>query len=393
MAVKLDLDRRSFLTLGAAGGSFVLLPSSLAADAPHSRPRLVLMVARGGLDGLAFAPPLHDARHLDLRRAIAIPGGVALPFDRDFGLHPKLGAFAAVVNEGNVRLAPAAALWAPDRSHFHAQHLLETGASPGLAGESGWLRRAADRLWPGGAQAVSVGSASSWILSGATAGPSLNVDRVEPAPEAFLNALARLYQDETRLKFALRDLRRLQALDGVSRPPSPDPEAVVMASETAGRLLAAEGGPSVALLTFQGFDTHVGQGGAEGGFASRLEIVDRALARLRVGLGPAWRRTAVLLITEFGRTAQVNGSGGTDHGTASAAVLAGGAVKPGGLLGDWPGLAHGALFEGRDVRPSLDVRALLKGVLSEHFGLGEPALSHEIFPGSAGVRPLSGLIA
>jgi uncharacterized protein (DUF1501 family) len=152
------------------------------------------------------------------------------------------------------------------------------------------------------------------------------------------------------------------------------------------------GGPQIAALSLDGFDTHAGEGAASGLLAIRLAYLDAVLDGLHSGLGPEWKNTVVVVATEFGRTARINGTGGTDHGTASTALLLGGALKRGGIVGDWPGLKESALFENRDLAPTLDMRALFKGVLAEHLGVERTALDTAVFPGSAAVKPVAGLV-
>jgi uncharacterized protein (DUF1501 family) len=152
-------------------------------------------------------------------------------------------------------------------------------------------------------------------------------------------------------------------------------------------------GFQVAAISLDNFDTHANQGGAQGQLATRLSYVDAFIDGLRAGLGPAWRDTAVVLATEFGRTASINGTNGTDHGTASTALILGGAIRRGGVIGDWPTLARNRLFENRDVYPTLDMRGLFKGVLRDHLGIDRAALDRVVFPDSASVTPVGGLIA
>jgi uncharacterized protein (DUF1501 family) len=152
-------------------------------------------------------------------------------------------------------------------------------------------------------------------------------------------------------------------------------------AETAGHMIAAPDGPRIAVLDAQGWDTHAGEGAAEGQLAGRLGGLDQVLDALRTGLDTEWSRTAVLICTEFGRTVQVNGTGGTDHGTGAAAFLLGGAVRGGRVLADWPGLAARHRYEGRDLKPTTDLRSLAKGILRDHLGLPETKLA-EVFPGS-----------
>ena len=152
-------------------------------------------------------------------------------------------------------------------------------------------------------------------------------------------------------------------------------------------------GPQIVGLSLDGWDTHANQGAAEGQLANRLANLDALVDGLSNGLGPEWANTVVVVATEFGRTAKINGTGGTDHGTASTALLLGGAIKAGGIVGDWPTLASNRLFENRDLAPTLDMRALFKGVLAEHLGVDRRALDTVIFPDTSAIATPAGLIA
>jgi uncharacterized protein (DUF1501 family) len=153
------------------------------------------------------------------------------------------------------------------------------------------------------------------------------------------------------------------------------------------------GGPQLAAVSLDGFDTHANQGSTQGQLATRLAYLDAVLDGVSKGMGPGWKDTAVVVVTEFGRTAHVNGTGGTDHGTASTALLLGGALKKGGIVGDWPTLSQAKLFENRDTAPTLDMRGLFKGLLVGQFGMDRRALDTAVFPGSEAVAPTTGLIA
>jgi uncharacterized protein (DUF1501 family) len=155
--------------------------------------------------------------------------------------------------------------------------------------------------------------------------------------------------------------------------------------------LRRDDGPQVAVFDTTGWDTHANEGNAEGQLAGRLAALDSGLRTLKDELGPTWANTAVLLATEFGRTAATNGTRGTDHGTATVAFLLGGAVQGGRVLTDWPGLSSRALYQGRDLKPTSDLRSALKGVLSDHLLVSSAALESTVFPGSANARPIAGL--
>jgi uncharacterized protein (DUF1501 family) len=161
---------------------------------------------------------------------------------------------------------------------------------------------------------------------------------------------------------------------------------------TAGRMLGAADGPRIAVVETTGWDTHLNQGAEQGALAWRFGALDRALESLRTALGPAWSKTAVLTATEFGRTVAVNGTRGTDHGTASCAFLLGGAVAGGRVLCDWPGLAQAQLHDGRDLKPTTHLHSICKSVLHEQFGVDMTKLDRIVFPDSSAVKPMEGLI-
>jgi uncharacterized protein (DUF1501 family) len=167
----------------------------------------------------------------------------------------------------------------------------------------------------------------------------------------------------------------------------------VQLASGAGKLLADPAGPRLAAISYDGWDTHAAEGAGEGRLAGLLTALDASLAALKTSMGSAWDQTAVVVITEFGRTARINGTEGTDHGTATTALLMGGAIKGGRVIADWPGLKTAQLYEQRDLAPTTDLRAVLKGMLRDHLGISESALATKVFPGSIGVKPMDGLIA
>jgi uncharacterized protein (DUF1501 family) len=161
----------------------------------------------------------------------------------------------------------------------------------------------------------------------------------------------------------------------------------------AARFLARADGPRIGALAFDGWDTHANDGALDGRLAALLSALDAAIAAIETNMGAAWRETVVAVITEFGRTARINGTDGTDHGTGTAAILIGGALKGGRVIADWPGLRDGDLHERRDLKPTTDLRAVLKGLLRDHVRVDETALATKVFPDSVAVKPLAGLLA
>lgn len=383
------LNRRTLLAGAVALGAGAGWASPTAWGVPQpERPRLVLVALEGGADGLSLAPP-REAAYAALRRSLAIRS--PLPFDADFGLHPALKQVAAMAAAGEVRLAPAAASPTLTRSHFLESDILQSGFVDPRGARTGWLNRAVAALAPGQPlAAVTLEPAAAVAAAGPTPfGAAMPGGGLHPE---MAWRLSELYRDAPDLQRLVETGRRVRSEVERATPALTlgEPGEVANA-RVAGRLLAAPEGPSAAFLSVQGFDTHVGQGADAGALAGRLAMLDAVLGALKAECGRAWEKTAVIVHTEFGRTARPNGGGGTDHGAAGAALLLGGAVKAGAGLGDWPGLR--TLHEDRDLLPGLDLRRLFKGVLAEHWGLDRRLLETEIFPDSLGAPALGGLIA
>jgi uncharacterized protein (DUF1501 family) len=229
--------------------------------------------------------------------------------------------------------------------------------------------------------------------------------RVLPTGDDTTMRLLDLYRHtDTKLANVLENHVGLTAIahaGGMEQKPGGPNAALGMAqlrayfSETAGtaaKFLAQSEGPRVGALALDGWDSHYNEGIATGRLAQLLGALDGALAAVESNMGPAWRETVVVLITEFGRTARINGTEGTDHGTATVALLAGGALKGGRVIADWPGLKTANLFENRDLKPTTDLRAVLKGLLKDHLRANDRALIADGFPGSDDIRPMEGLV-
>jgi uncharacterized protein (DUF1501 family) len=164
------------------------------------------------------------------------------------------------------------------------------------------------------------------------------------------------------------------------------------AAGAAAKFLSRPDGPRVGALAFDGWDTHINEGAAKGRLADLLGALDGAIAAIETNMGDAWHETVVALVTEFGRTAHINGNDGTDHGIATAALFAGGALKGGRVVADWPGLKDADLHDKRDLKPTTDLRSVLKGLLRDHLRVDERPLEATVFPDSAAARPTRGLL-
>ena len=369
--------------------------SSLALAAAPTDKRLVVVLLRGAMDGMAAVVPYGDPDLAALRPGLTgappgQPGGV-LDLGGFFGLHPALAGLHGLYASGEMLAVHAIAGPYRTRSHFDAQDYMESGAERRLA--SGWLNRAVAAMPGRPAGALAVGVQVPLLLRGtATVGTYAPQSAATPAPELLARIADLMHADPLlgpAVAEGLHDRGFSGAtLAGMDKPAGgPGPGAFAALAGAAGKLLAAPDGPRVAAMEAGGWDTHAGQAGRLQG---PLRALDAGLMALREGLGGAWRQTAVLVMTEFGRTARVNGTGGTDHGTGGAAFLLGGAVAGGRVLADWPGLGAGKLFEDRDLQPTRDLRALSAGLLAGHLGLPAAALAG-VFPGGA-VAPMAGLL-
>jgi uncharacterized protein (DUF1501 family) len=382
------LTRRSFL---ASCGAAAVLPGLTLAKAPTDR-RLAVIVLRGGMDGLAAVVPLGDPDHKTARGALALSGEAVRPLDTFFALHGALEPLLPYYKKGQVLAVHAVASPYRERSHFDGQDVLEGGGARPHALNDGWLNRALKLLGPVPAMAFGQGvplalrgeaAVSSWAPA---ALPGLSPDTIR--------RLATLYKEDRLLAHALEEGVQMEAfvddvLGGDMERGMSGGRDFAKLADAAGRLMASEEGPRVAVLDLGGWDTHTGQGGRMAQPLSRLAAGIVALAE---ALGPAWSRTVVVAASEFGRTVAANGTNGTDHGTAGAVLLAGGAVKGGRVVADWPGLAKAKLHQGRDLRPTADLRSVFKGILHGHLGIDRKRLDGIVFPDSAGAKALDGLV-
>jgi uncharacterized protein (DUF1501 family) len=404
---KLDTGRRRFL---AGAGAFALstaLPDVLFAKTGGSS-RLVVIILRGALDGLAAVPPYADPDYAGLHRelAIAAPGAAdgALALDREFGLHPSFAFLHERFAAGELVVFHAVASPYRDRSHFDGQNVLENGLTKPIGTADGWLNRALLALPRGtgrsSERAVAISQNVPLILRGEAAVISKSPQATPDVDEDLLMRLADLYSKDEWFSARLSEAVQTEKMaddagSAVMANPSlkaAAPDRVGGVARMAAGLMRSEGGPEVAVIEASGWDTHANQGGAKGVLAGRLAGLDKALKTLAEELGPLWPQTAVLVVTEFGRTAAVNGTRGTDHGTGGCAFLIGGAVRGGHVIADWPGLSRGNLLDGRDLKPTLDLRSVFKGVLDEHMHVDANTLANRVFPDSSGARPLKGLI-
>ena len=382
----MDLTRRQFVAALGASSLLTLWPAG-GALASGADARLLVVLLRGGLDGMHAMPPVADPAYARLRGALAPKE--TLKLDGLFDLHPSLAFMHRLYAEK--QLLPVVAVAPPyrQRSHFDAQDCLENGtASPGSS--TGWLNRCVAAL-PGG-EGLAIAAVMPLILRGGGAATTWSPPRPQDVNPVLLQKLQPLYAADPALAeaFARAVDTEGEAVPGMRAGQRRADASLPQTAAAAARFMAKADGPRIGFVEDSGWDTHGNQAGV---LARKLKELDDALRSYREGMGEVWQRTTVAVVTEFGRTAAVNGTGGTDHGTGGVAFLAGGQVRGGRIAGDWSGLGASDLNEGRDLRTTTDLRALFKGVLATQLKLPESVLDARVFPDSRSVRPLEDLFA
>jgi uncharacterized protein (DUF1501 family) len=402
--------------LGGAGMLFAWPFLPKLARAEGRDPRMLTIILRGALDGLAAVAPVGDPDWVKLRgdKALVLDGKTpALPLDDFFALNPAMPNLLRMYKRGHATVVHAAATSYRERSHFDGQDVLESGLpNPGRA-DTGWLNRAlggleAEARVRRDGRAFAVGPVTPLVVRGPTPVMSWTPTRIQPASEDTMARLIDLYHHtDLELGRALEGRRDLAALarsgdatvmdptDGRQLPQGFAAQVQAFfadAAGTAAKFLARPDGPRIGALAFNGWDTHVDEGADSGRLATLLGALDGALAAVEKNMGDVWGETVVTVVTEFGRTARINGTNGTDHGTGTVALLAGGALKGGRVIADWPGVKPANLYEGRDLAATTDLRAVLKGLLKDHLRVTDQALAGNVFPGSADVKAMGGLV-
>jgi uncharacterized protein (DUF1501 family) len=394
------MPNRRHVVLGGAGVAALSIPGFAFGQGQTMAKRLLLVILRGGMDGLSAVPPVGDPAYAGLRGRLALPrsgDGAVLPLDSTFALHKNLPHMHALFHAGELVPVHACATAYRDRSHFDAQNVLETGAAAPFARADGWLNRALASLPRSRPEmGLALSGQAPLVLRGPAPVATWSPSSLPEVNEATMERLLALYEArDPALAAALSSAIAANgvAMDtGASEMNARAQRSLAPLARIAARFLKDEAGPVAAVMEMSGWDTHANQGIEQGPLARNLTALDDGLDAFKAEMDSAWRETIVVIMTEFGRTAAPNGAGGTDHGTAAAAFLAGGAIAGGRVLADWPGLERRDLHEGRDLRPTTDLRSVLKGVLSEHMNVSASTLERDVFPDSNSARAVTGLV-
>lgn len=376
----MKLDRRSFLGVTAA---LLAAPRVLFAQATTER-RFIFIIQRGGADGLHTVVPYAEPAYARLRGDLAVDPASALKLDGTFALHPTLAELHRLYTAGQATFFHAVASPYRDRSHFDGQNVLETGGSAPYQLKDGWMYRLLSMLPRGGKEAIAFASAVPMALRGAVNVASYAPSTLPQANEDLLLRVDQLYARDAQLHALWLSALEARGMAGGMGGGGNRQDRSAFGRMAAGFLARADG-PRLGVIETGGWDTHSAQNGR---LPNQLRGLDSLIAGLREGLGAAWAHTVILVGTEFGRTVAANGTGGTDHGTGAVAMLIGGAVQGGRVVADWPGLAPANLLEGRDLKPTLALDALIASACAEAFQLEPERMTRVLFPASARGKPL-----
>ncbi|MBE7635548.1 DUF1501 domain-containing protein [Sneathiella sp. P13V-1] len=376
------INRRNLMKSTMAMTAAATMPVSLCLAAANMEERFVVIVLRGGMDGLHALVPYADRNYRNLRpklwKSFEAPRKL-IRLNDAFALHGKLKRLSELYKVGQLALFPATSTPYRERSHFDGQNVLEIGGRSPFELKDGWLNRAIselpkdddDRL------GLTIGSNLPLILQGEARIQTYGKSPFRETGEDFLNRLDYAYSDFPAFQKSLQTAMMSPQPDSNVMGGKTRKDSLADAAKSAAALLIKEKGPRVAVLEMGGWDTHFGQVGR---LDRQFEALDDGIVALMDGLGASWKRTAVLVVSEFGRTAAENGTGGTDHGTGGLAILLGGAVRGGKIMGKWPGLAKGDLYQGRDVFPENNLDNVIAVILKEHLGLSDKTVRQKVLP-------------
>jgi uncharacterized protein (DUF1501 family) len=393
------MKRRDFVRTMCCGGlaTFGLPVVNFAQVRQNGR--FVFILLRGGFDGLAALVPYGDPDYRALRASFAYSTSDLVALDDTFGLAPGLSPLRSLWDANQLALVHAMAIPHRTRSHFDGQAILETGLDRPAGSSDGWLNRLL-QVMSGTRSGIAIAAGMPLSLTGSYQVETWSPTQLGAVDDAFLDRLAVLYRSDAALQNRFE--AALQQAELVGEEPMARGRAergnsvrrggIAPLMQAAAKILRQERGPNIAAMEFSGWDTHANQGMAGGALDRLLGQLAEGLVAFRNDMGTAWQNTTVVVMTEFGRTARPNGTRGTDHGTAGAGLVLGPRLAKSAIIADWPGLSSSALFEGRDLKPTLDTRAVLKAAVAGAFDL-TPAQLDRVFPNSSSVRAVAGLMA
>ncbi len=377
------MDRRQFLRWSAMSSLALLGLPNISFAAANTQKRFIFIIQRGAADGLNTVIPYADPDYKRLRGALAIQNSIKL--DGFFGLHPALKQTAALYQSGQALFLHGVASPYRERSHFDAQNVLETGGTVAYESKEGWMNRLLGLLPATQNEAIALAASIPMALRGKYDVNAYAPSNLREAPDDLLMRVSQLYAQDAQLNALWQSA---MSANNLAEDASAKQDPANIGKLTANFLNQAEG-PRIAMIETGGWDTHSAQ---EARLNKQLSALDSLIGALKTHLGANWQQTTVLVATEFGRTAAANGTGGTDHGTASAAMLLGGDLNGGRVIADWPGLSASQLYQGRDLKPTLNLNTVIASVIGERFHLDSAKVTQQLFANSTTGSLMQGFI-
>jgi uncharacterized protein (DUF1501 family) len=382
---KNTINRRDFLKFLSVSAGLAFASPFISFASANSDRRFIFIIQRGAADGLNTVIPYADPAYAKLRGALAIEVSQATKLDGMFALHPSLAETAKLYANKQALFVHAVASPYRSRSHFDGQNVLETGGTTAYQMKDGWMNRLLTLLPSVQNEAIAFATTVPMALRGKIEVASYAPSALPQASDDLLMRVEQLYAEDTQLHSlwtAAMEANNMADDAGAKQDPA-------SFGKLAASFLAKADGPRIAMIETGGWDTHTGQ---EGRLARQLTSLDTMIAAIRDGLGPIWQKTTIVVATEFGRTASSNGTGGTDHGTGSTAMILGGDVNGGKVIADWPGLSASNLYEGRDLKPTTNLNTLITSITGAGFGIDPARIAKTLFPETTSSKAIEGLL-
>ncbi|WP_371397579.1 DUF1501 domain-containing protein [Fretibacter rubidus] len=386
------LSRRHFAKLTAASLMGGAIASPVFASAPTEK-RFILINLKGAMDGLHALAPYADPDYHRLRPTLGLGAAgtnrEVLDLDGSFGLHPALKPLQALYRAKELTFIPAVSTQYRQRSHFEAQNMLEGGGASPYQQKTGWLNRAILEMGSTPHRiGLTLGPTIPLIMQGQADIRTWSDSRLPEADEGFLRRLESLYDNDPIFHKAFAQAQEDNSNSAMMENMRLGNGRLGFSTQAALSILKEKNGPRIAVIEAGGWDTHYAQ--ERRLYKLFVELAD-SIALIKNDLGPMWKDTAVMVVSEFGRTAAENGSNGTDHGTGGLAIIAGGSINGGKIRGRWPGLSPSALLEERDLAPENHLESLFKSTLIQHLGLSETQVADTVFPGLQTIKMIENL--
>ena len=379
------INRRDFLKLLSASAGLAFASPYISFASANTDRRFIFIIQRGAADGLNTVIPYADPAYAKLRGALAIDVSQATKLDDMFALHPSLAEIAKLYANKQALFVHAVASPYRSRSHFDGQNVLETGGTSAYQVKDGWMNRLLTLLPSSQNEAIAFAATVPMALRGKIEVASYAPSALPQASDDLLMRVEQLYAEDPQLhSLWTAAMEANNMADGVVAKQDP-----VSFGRLAASFLAKADGPRIAMIETGGWDTHTGQ---EGRLTRQLKSLDIMVAAIRDGLGATWQKTTIVVATEFGRTAATNGTGGTDHGTGSVAMILGGDVNGGRVVTDWPGLSTSNLYEGRDLKPTTNLNTLIASITGAGFNIDPARISRTLFPETNTSKAIEGLL-